>query len=88
MNCAAAERPDQRIRRAYRAFVARLPVLIRDFMNSILKSTSALQTTFSVVLDISYPTNFGYFEENGLLQHPRLVTSTINSHSHGRGLRS
>jgi hypothetical protein len=35
----------------------------------------ALQTTFSVFLDIFYPPNFGYFEENGLFQHPRLITS-------------
>jgi hypothetical protein len=32
----------------------------------------ALQTTFSVFLDIFYPPNFGCFEENGLFQHPRL----------------
>src|ERR1700730_16160849 len=33
----------------------------------------ALQTTFSVFLDIFYPPIFGYFEENGLFQHPRLI---------------
>jgi hypothetical protein len=38
----------------------------------------ALQTTFSVFLDIFYPQIFGYFEENGLFQHPRLI-STINT---------
>ena len=34
----------------------------------------ALQTTFSVFLDIFYPPNFGYFEENGLFQQPQLLT--------------
>jgi hypothetical protein len=38
----------------------------------------APQTTFSVFLDIFYPPIFGYFEENGLSQHPRLVTSTMH----------
>jgi hypothetical protein len=33
-----------------------------------------LQTTFSVFLDIFYPPNFGYFEENGLFQHPQAIT--------------
>src|ERR1700730_19241607 len=33
----------------------------------------ALQTTFSVFLDIFYPPNFGYFEENGLFQHPQAL---------------
>jgi hypothetical protein len=35
----------------------------------------ALQTTFSVFLDIFYPPNVGYFEENGLFQHARLLTT-------------
>jgi hypothetical protein len=29
----------------------------------------ALQTTFSVFLDIFYPPNCGYFEENGVFPH-------------------
>ena len=37
----------------------------------------ALQTTFSVFLDIFYPSNFGYFEENGVFQQPRLVSTVI-----------
>jgi hypothetical protein len=37
----------------------------------------ALQTTFLVFLDIFYPPNFGCFEENGLFQHPRLLTPII-----------
>jgi hypothetical protein len=40
----------------------------------------AVQTTFSVFLDIFYPQNFGYFEENGLFQHP-LPISLINGKS-------
>jgi hypothetical protein len=31
----------------------------------------ALQTTFSIFLDIFYPPNLGCFEENGLFQQPR-----------------
>jgi hypothetical protein len=37
----------------------------------------ALQTTSSVFLDVFYPPNFGCFEENGLFQHPRLITAGI-----------
>jgi hypothetical protein len=36
----------------------------------------ALQATFSVFLDIFYPPNFGYFEENGLFQQLRDFSST------------
>jgi hypothetical protein len=35
----------------------------------------ALQTTFSVFLDIFCPPNFGDFEENGVFQHPQLVSA-------------
>src|ERR1700730_1406284 len=38
----------------------------------------ALQTTFSVFLDIFYPPIFSYFEENGVFQHPRLVTTVTS----------
>jgi hypothetical protein len=34
----------------------------------------APQTTFSVFLDIFYPSIFGCFEENGLFQHPQAFT--------------
>ena len=34
----------------------------------------ALQTTFSVFLDIFYPPNFRCFEENGLFQQPQAIT--------------
>src|SRR5206468_13108101 len=34
----------------------------------------ALQTIFSIFLDIFYPPNFRCFEENGLFQHPHLLT--------------
>src|SRR6266446_4595218 len=34
------------------------------------------QTTFSVFLDIFYPPNSCCFEENGVFQQPRLLTST------------
>jgi hypothetical protein len=37
----------------------------------------ALQTTFSVFLDIFYHPNFGCFEKNGLFQHSRLITPII-----------
>jgi hypothetical protein len=36
----------------------------------------ALQTTFSVRVDIFYPPNFGCFEKNGLFQQPRLISPT------------
>jgi hypothetical protein len=35
----------------------------------------ALQTTFLVFLDIFYPPNFRCFEENGVFQQPRLISS-------------
>jgi len=35
----------------------------------------ALQTMISVLVDIFYPPKFGCFEENGLFQHPRLLTT-------------
>ena len=34
----------------------------------------ALQTTFSIFLDIFYPPNFRCFEENGVFQHPLPIT--------------
>jgi hypothetical protein len=34
----------------------------------------ALQTTFSVFLDIFHPPNFGYFAENGLFQQPLSIS--------------
>ncbi len=34
----------------------------------------ALQTIFSIFLDIFYPPNFRCFEENGLFQHPQAIT--------------
>jgi len=37
----------------------------------------AQQTTFSVFLDIFYPPNFGYFEEDGFFQHPRLIATSV-----------
>ena len=37
----------------------------------------ALQTIFSIFLDIFYPPNFRCFEENGLFQHPQTLTLTI-----------
>ena len=36
----------------------------------------ALQTIFSIFLDIFYPSNFRCFEENGLFQHPQAITLT------------
>jgi hypothetical protein len=39
----------------------------------------ALQTIFSIFLDIFYPPNFRCFEENGLFQQPRLFTTAISS---------
>jgi hypothetical protein len=51
----------------------------------------ALQTTFSVFLDISYPPNFRCFEENGLFQHPHSISyndamSTLRVPSFGSGI--
>jgi len=37
----------------------------------------ALQATFSVFLDIFYPPNFGYIEENGLFQQLRLLSTVV-----------
>src|ERR1039458_7717117 len=37
----------------------------------------ALQTTFSIFLDIFYPPNFGCFGENGVFQQPRLITTVM-----------
>ena len=37
----------------------------------------ALDTIFSIFLDIFYPPNFRCFEENGLFQHPQAFTPTI-----------
>jgi hypothetical protein len=34
----------------------------------------ALQTTFLFFLDIFYPLNFGYFEENGVFQQPLSIS--------------
>jgi hypothetical protein len=34
----------------------------------------ALQTTFSVRVDIFYPPNFGCFEKSGLFQQPQAFT--------------
>ena len=40
----------------------------------------ALQTIFSIFLDIFYPPNFRCFEENGLFQHPRLISTVRKLH--------
>jgi hypothetical protein len=39
----------------------------------------ALQTIFSIFLDIFYPPNLRCGEENGLFQQPRLFTTAIGS---------
>src|SRR5450631_3361762 len=41
----------------------------------ILCIRKALQTTLSVWVDIFYPPNFCDFEENGVFQQPRLITT-------------
>ena len=41
----------------------------------------ALDTIFSIFLDIFYPPNFRCFEENGLFQHPQAFTPTTGSMS-------
>jgi len=38
----------------------------------------ALQTTFSVFLNIFYPPNFRCFDENGVFQPPQAITLTQN----------
>jgi hypothetical protein len=37
----------------------------------------ALQTTFSIRVDIFYPPNFGCFEKNGLFQQPLAIALII-----------
>jgi hypothetical protein len=37
----------------------------------------ALQTTFSVFLEIVYPPICGHFDENGVFQHPRGFATII-----------
>jgi hypothetical protein len=44
---------------------------------TIKSCQDAPQTTFSVFLDIFYLQNYCCFEENGVFQQPRLITSTI-----------
>jgi hypothetical protein len=39
----------------------------------------ALQTTFSVFLDIFYLPHFGYFEEDGVFQYPQATEALITS---------
>jgi hypothetical protein len=41
--------------------------LSREIRKNKIASGCPTQTTFSVFLDIFYPPNFGYFEENGVL---------------------
>ena len=41
---------------------------------------------FSIFLDIFYPPNFRWFEENGVFQHPRLVTPIMVWHRMNVGL--
>ena len=48
----------------------------------------ALQTIFSIFLDIFYPPNFRCFEENGLFQHPQAITPVIEATSAVSILRS
>jgi hypothetical protein len=49
--------------------------LFRAKFAKIKLRQDALQTTFSIFLDIFYPPNFRCFEENGVFQHPRLFTT-------------
>jgi hypothetical protein len=41
----------------------------------------ALQTTFSIFLDIFYPPNFGCFGENGVFQQPQAIALKTRSMS-------
>ena len=45
--------------------------LLRAKFAKIELRQDALQTTFSIFLDIFYPPNFRRFDENGVFQHPR-----------------
>jgi hypothetical protein len=48
--------------------------LLRAKFAKIKLCQDALQTTFSIFLDIFYPPNFRCFEENGVFQHPLAIT--------------
>ena len=49
--------------------------LLRAKFAKIKLPQDALQTTFSIFLDIFYPPNFRCFEKNGVFQQPRLITT-------------
>ncbi len=55
-----------------------LKTLARE-IRKIKARQDALQTTFSVFLDIFYPPNSGYLEENELFQHPRLDYNSLRT---------
>jgi len=48
--------------------------LLRAKFAKIKLRQDALQTTFSIFLDIFYPPNFRCFEENGVFQQPLAIT--------------
>ena len=48
--------------------------LLRAKFAKIELHQDALQTTFSVFLDIFYPPNFGCFAKNGVFQQPQAIT--------------
>jgi len=52
--------------------------LVAPKFAKIKSRQDALQTTFSVFLDIFYPPIFGCFEENGVFQQPQAVTLIEN----------
>src|SRR5438105_13700856 len=62
-----------------RRTVAQSPVGVEKLFPAkfakIKSCQDAPQTTFSVFLDIFYPPNSCCFEENGVFQQPRLITT-------------
>jgi hypothetical protein len=51
--------------------------LLPEKFTKIKLRQDALQTAFLFFLDIFYPLKFGCFEENGVFQQPRDITTVI-----------
>jgi hypothetical protein len=49
--------------------------LVAPKFTKITSRQDALQTTFSVFLDICYPPNLAAWDEKGVFQQPRLITT-------------
>jgi len=53
--------------------------LTRQNMAENTLRSEALQTTFSVFLDIFYPSNLAVWDEKGVFQQPRLISTVMNA---------